>query len=167
MGLNIKRAQNYFPTSALLFRNHGSASTLPNHLRYLDFNALLLWHSFLQRTDNCPWYSLKRGYSAASAHPCIMTVVIISLSVIFAINLSWHDNFRLFYLRRFCEPLLSWVARQCATVEETRGKCIQCTSLSTPHSIDQTCQVLLTVTKLHMTSGGKIARLMNTVLVHM
>lgn len=144
MELNIKRAQKYFLTRVPLFRNHGSASTLSNHLWYLDFSAfwhsllLLLWHSFLQRrTDNCIWYPLKCGYTAVSAHLCNVTVVIISLSVIFAINLAWHANFRLFYSRRFCEPLHSRGARRCVSVEETRGRCIHCASLSTPHSIDQ------------------------------
>lgn len=138
MELNIKRAQKYFPTSVLLFCNHGSVSTLFNHLWYLDFSAMLLWHPFLwSRTDNCIWCPLKCGYAAVSLHVCIVTVVIISLSVIFAINLSWRDNFRLFCTRCFCEPLLSRAARRCASVEETRGTCIQCASLSTPHSGDQ------------------------------
>lgn len=94
----FKRAQKY----VLLFSNGGSKSTHSNHLWYLDLDALLLWHSFLQRrTDNCIWYPLKSSYTAVSAHLCILTVVIISLSAIFAINLSWHDNLRLFYLRCF------------------------------------------------------------------
>lgn len=149
---------------------------LSNHLRYLDSDALLLWHSFSQRgTDNCIWYPLKSSYTSVSARLCILTVVIISLSAIFAINLSWRDNLRQFYLRCFREPLLSRVARRCASVEETRGRCIQCSSLSTLHRLltadirtERAFQVLFIVSPNYTWQvEGKIAWLMNKVIPYM
>ena len=151
-------------------------TTHPNHLWYLDLDALLLWHSFSpRRTDNCIWYPLKSGYAAVSACLCILTVVIISLSAIFAINLSWHDNLRQFYLRCFPEPLLSGVARRCASVEETRGRCIQCSSLSTLYRLltaeirtERALQVLFIVSPNYTWQAeGKIAWLMNKVIPYM
>lgn len=79
-------------------------------------------------------YPVKGAYTAVSACLCILTLVITGLWAIFAINLSWHDNLPQFYLRYFCEPLLSGAARRCATVEETRGKRVQCFRLSSAGS---------------------------------
>lgn len=61
----------------------------------------------------------------------IMTVVIISLSAIFAMNLSWHDNLRLFYSRCFPEPLLSGVARRCVCRGNRRQMHSECESINT------------------------------------
>lgn len=123
----IKRAQKFFPTSVPLCCSEGSQSTQSNHLWYYYLDVLLLWHSLQRRgRDHCIWCPLKSSYAAVSVPLCILTVVII-----FAINLSWHDNLHQFYLRCFHEPLLSGVARRYAFAEETRDGCIQHCSLST------------------------------------
>ena len=96
-----------------------------------------------------------------------LTVVIISLSAIFAINPSWHDNLRQFYLRCFRGP---FAQRGVTAVSVCRRNKRQMHSVFQPvntapaaSSRDQNRTgafpgfffFVHCVTKLHLTSGGK------------